>query len=148
MSEVTRQALWAGIGSVRLGARVGDISHAIESHIRSFGDRFGIVKEYTGHGIGSQMHQPPDVPNFGRPGKGPLITKGICLAIEPMVTLGSAATATLDDEWTVVTRDRSIAAHWEHTVTATSTGVWVLTAEDGGEEMLGALGVPFGPLAD
>lgn len=148
LSEVTRQSLWAGIAAVRLGARIGDVSHAIESLIRSHGDRFGIVEEYTGHGIGSQMHQPPDVPNFGRPGKGPLITKGLCLAIEPMVTLGSAATATLDDEWTVVTRDRSIAAHWEHTVTATSTGVWVLTAEDGGEEMLRTLGVPFGPLAD
>ncbi len=148
LNDVTRDALWAGIAAVRVGARIGDVSHAIENHVRSYGARFGIVREYTGHGIGSQMHQPPDVPNFGRAGRGPLITKGMCLAIEPMVTLGSPVTATLDDQWTVVTRDSSVAAHWEHTVTATHQGVWVLTAEDGGEEMLGRLGVPFGPLAD
>ena len=148
LTQVTHDALWAGIAAVRLGARIGDISHAIERHIRSFEDRFGIVAEYTGHGIGSQMHQPPDVPNYGLPGRGSLITKGLCLAIEPMVTLGSPATATLDDQWTVVTRDSSVAAHWEHTVTATHRGVWVLTAEDGGEDMLRRLGVPFGPLGD
>lgn len=148
LSAVTREALWAGIAAVAVGARVGDISHAVERSIRRHPEGYGIVAEYTGHGIGSQMHQPPDVPNLGRPGTGPLITKGICLAIEPMVTLGSAATATLEDEWTVVTRDRSTAAHWEHTVTATPRGVWVLTAEDGGEAELARLGVPFGPLAD
>lgn len=148
LSAVTREALWAGIAAVAIGARVGDISHAVERSIRRHPEGYGIVAEYTGHGIGSQMHQPPDVPNLGRPGTGPVITKGICLAIEPMVTLGSAATATLEDEWTVVTRDRSTAAHWEHTVTATPRGVWVLTAEDGGEAELARLGVPFGPLAD
>lgn len=148
LSAVTREALWAGIAAVAIGARVGDISHAVERSIRRHPEGYGIVAEYTGHGIGSQMHQPPDVPNLGRPGTGPVITKGICLAIEPMVTLGSAATATLEDEWTVVTRDRSTAAHWEHTVTATPGGVWVLTAEDGGEAELARLGVPFGPLAD
>lgn len=148
LSAVTREALWAGIAAVAVGARVGDISHAVERSIRRHPEGYGIVAEYTGHGIGSQMHQPPDVPNLGRPGTGPVITKGICLAIEPMVTLGSAATATLEDEWTVVTRDRSTAAHWEHTVTATPRGVWVLTAEDGGEAELARLGVPFGPLAD
>jgi len=148
LSAVTREALWAGIAAVAVGARVGDVSHAVERSIRRHPEGYGIVAEYTGHGIGSQMHQPPDVPNLGRPGTGPVITKGICLAIEPMVTLGSAATATLEDEWTVVTRDRSTAAHWEHTVTATPRGVWVLTAEDGGEAELARLGVPFGPLAD
>ncbi len=80
------------------------------------------MSEYTGHGIGSEMHQPPDVPNLGRPGRGELLVKGMCLAIEPMITAGSAVTATLDDEWTVVTRDGSPAAHWEHTVALTRRG--------------------------
>lgn len=148
LSEVTREALWAGIGAATLGARIGDISHAIERSIRSRPDRYGILKEYTGHGIGSAMHQPPDVPNTGRPGKGPRLVEGLVLAIEPMVTLGSSVGITLDDEWTVVTQDGSRSAHWEHTVTATRQGLWVLTAPDGGEAELAARGLPFGPLAD
>ncbi|WP_040157819.1 type I methionyl aminopeptidase [Nigerium massiliense] len=149
LSDVTRDALWAGIGAARLGGRVSDISHAVEEFIESCDDHeFGIVEEYTGHGIGSAMHQPPDVPNYGRPGRGPKIVEGLCLAVEPMITWGSAETATLDDEWTVVTRDSSDAAHWEHTITVTKRGLWVLTALDGGEEALGRLGLPFGPLAD
>jgi methionyl aminopeptidase len=148
LSETTRQAMWAGIAAARIGARVGDISHAVESSVRSRKLGYGIVGEYTGHGIGTAMHQPPDVPNLGRPGRGDLLSKGICLAVEPMLTLGSATTATLDDEWTVVTRDGSLAAHWEHTLALTPAGVWVLTAEDGGEAELAARGVKFGPLAD
>lgn len=148
LSVVTREALWAGIGAASLRGRVGDISHAIESSIRSLPDAHGILKEYTGHGIGSAMHQPPDVPNVGRPGRGPRIVEGLVLAIEPMVTLGSSIGVTLDDEWTVVTKDGSHAAHWEHTITVTRQGLWVLTAEDGGEAELTARGLPFGPLAD
>ena len=94
------------------------------------------------------MHQAPDVPNVGRPGRGPRIVEGLALAVEPMVTLGSAVGVTLDDEWTVVTKDGSRACHWEHTITVTPKGLWVLTAEDGGEAELAARGVPFGPLAD
>lgn len=149
LSDVTRESLWAGIAAAHLGGRVSDISHAVEASIEAQADHeFGIVEEYTGHGIGSAMHQPPDVPNYGRPGRGPKIVPGLCLAVEPMITWGSAETATLEDEWTVVTRDSSDAAHWEHTITVTQQGLWVLTAADGGEEMLGRLGLPFGPLAD
>lgn len=146
LCEATRTAMWDGIAAARIGGRVGDISHAVETSVRHQGVRYGIVADYTGHGIGSAMHQPPDVPNLGRPGRGELLTKGMCLAVEPMVTLGSATTAELDDEWTVVTRDGSVAAHWEHTFALTHDGVWVLTAEDGGEAELRARGVPFGPL--
>ncbi|HEY3338014.1 MAG TPA: type I methionyl aminopeptidase [Propionicimonas sp.] len=148
LSETTRTAMWAGIAAARIGARIGDISHAVESSVRASRAGYGIVSEYTGHGIGSEMHQPPDVPNLGRPGRGELLVKGMCVAIEPMITAGSAVTATLDDEWTVVTRDGSPAAHWEHTVALTPAGAWVLTAEDGGEAELAARGVKFGPLGD
>jgi methionyl aminopeptidase len=148
LSETTRTAMWAGIAAARIGARIGDIAHAVESSVKASKAGYGIVAEYTGHGIGSEMHQPPDVPNLGRPGRGELLVKGMCLAIEPMVTAGSAITATLDDEWTVVTRDGSAAAHWEHTVALTPAGAWVLTAEDGGEAELAARGVKFGPLGD
>ena len=149
LSDVTREALWAGIGAARLGGRVTDISHAIERSVAARADGpYGILAEYTGHGIGSSMHQPPDVPNRGRPGRGVKIVEGLALAIEPMVTLGSSTGVTLDDEWTVVTSDSSRAAHWEHTITVTRRGLWVLTAADGGEAELAARGLPFGPLAD
>jgi len=148
LSDVTLEGLWAGIAAMRAGGRVTDISHAVEQSIRARPHPYGVIAEYTGHGIGSAMHQQPDVPNVGRPGRGPKIVPGLCLAIEPMVTAGSPETATLDDHWTVVTRDGSDAAHWEHTVAVTRTGLWVLTAHDGGEELLGRLGLRFGPLAD
>jgi methionyl aminopeptidase len=136
-------ALWAGLAATRVGGRLSDVSAAVESLVRSRGD-LGIVEDYVGHGIGSAMHQPPNVPNYGRPGKGPRLVRGMALAVEPMVTLGSPQTRVLADDWTVVTADGSVAAHFEHTVTPTDTGVWVLTALDGGRERLAALGVPFG----
>lgn len=141
--RVTEEAMWQGIAAASLGGRVGDISHAVEVAVDSAGD-FGIVEGYTGHGIGSAMHQPPDVPNYGRPRRGPKLVKGLALAVEPMVTLGAATTRTLADDWTVVTTDGSWAAHFENTFTLTDTGTWVLTALDGGRERLGALGVPYG----
>lgn len=141
--RTTEQAMWQGIAAARLGGRVTDISHAVESHVRSQGD-YGILEDYVGHGIGSAMHQPPNVPNFGRPGRGPRLVRGLALAVEPMVTLGSHDTVVLDDDWTVVTADGSWAAHSEHTFTLTPRGAWVLTSLDGGEEMLGRLGVPYG----
>lgn len=125
--EVTQAALVAGIAAGRLGGRVGDISAAIEEYVRAAGG-FELTDGFTGHGIGSAMHQPPDVPNVGRPGRGPKIAPGLVLAIEPMVTLGTAANRTLSDEWTVVTTDGSRAAHFEHTVTWTDEGPWILTA--------------------
>ena len=148
LSEATRNAMWSGIAAARIGGRIGDISAAVERSVRSARTKYGIVGEYTGHGIGSAMHQPPDVPNLGRAGRGEQLVKGMCLAVEPMITLGSSNTAVLDDEWTVVTRDGSVAAHWEHTVALTSRGLWVLTAADGGEAELTARGAKFGPLAD
>jgi methionyl aminopeptidase len=138
----TERALWAGIAAGGVGRRVGDVSHAIERSVRAAGD-YGIADGYTGHGIGTAMHQAPDVPNVGRAGKGPRIVPGLVLAVEPMVTLGSADTRTLDDHWTVVSDDGSWAAHWEHTVTWTPDGAWVLTALDGGRARLAELGVPY-----
>lgn len=148
LSEATRQALWAGIAAVRSGGRIGDIGHAVAARLHAEPRRYGIVEEFTGHGIGQAMHMAPDVPNTGRRGRGAELTPGITLAIEPMVTLGSGRVAELEDEWTIVTRDGSTAAHWEHTVAITDHGLWVLTAGDGGEAELTARGVPFGPLAD
>jgi methionyl aminopeptidase len=143
LMRVTEQAMWHGIGAARLGGRVTDISHAVESYVRSQGD-LGIVEDYVGHGIGSAMHQPPNVPNYGRPGRGPRLVQGLALAVEPMVVAGDQANHTLEDDWTVMTDDGSWAAHFEHSFTLTERGVWVLTALDGGEAGLAELGVPFG----
>ena len=141
--RVTEESLWRGLAAARVGGRVSDISHAVETWVESQG-AYGITDGYTGHGIGSQMHMDPDVPNRGRPGRGPRLREGMALAVEPMVTLGSKHTDLLEDEWTVATVDGSYAAHFEHTFTVTPAGTWVLTAVDGGEERLAALGVPFG----
>jgi methionyl aminopeptidase len=144
LMRVTEEALWAGIAAARLSGRVGDISRAVESTIRTHGD-YGILEDYVGHGIGSRMHMPPNVPNVVRRGeRGPKLVTGLALAVEPMVTLGTQDTEVLDDDWTVVTADGSLAAHFEHTFTLTPQGAWVLTALDGGAERLAALGVPFG----
>jgi methionyl aminopeptidase len=143
LMRVTEEAMWRGFAAADLGGRVTDISHAVETYVRSQGD-FGIVEEYVGHGIGSAMHQPPNVPNYGRPGKGPRLVQGLALAVEPMVVLGSPDTHVLEDDWTVKTDDGSLAAHFEHTFTLTPAGAWILTAPDGGEAKLTELGVPFG----
>jgi methionyl aminopeptidase len=143
LMRVTEESLWRGIAAARLGGRLTDISHAIEQYVRGQGD-YGILEEYVGHGIGSAMHQPPNVPNHGRPGRGPKLVRGLALAVEPMVVLGDPATTLLDDEWTVATLDGSAAAHFEHTFTLTPDGAWVLTALDGGRAKLAELGVPYG----
>lgn len=149
LSAATEGAMWAGIAAAHLDGRIGDVGAAVEAYAESAaGGPYGVVREYVGHGIGTAMHQPPDVPNYGRAGKGPRITSGLAFCIEPMLTLGDPENAVLDDDWTVVTLDGRPAAHWEHMITCTQKGVWVMTAPDGGEEMLGRLGVPFGPLAD
>lgn len=141
--RVTEEAMWRGIAAARLGGRVTDISHAVEAYIRSQGG-YGILEDYVGHGIGSEMHQPPNVPNYGKPGRGPRLVRGLALAVEPMVVLGSPDTRVLADDWTVVTEDGRWAAHAENTFTLTENGAWVLTALDGGEAKLTELGVPFG----
>ena len=118
--RVTEGSLWAGISAARLGGRVTDISHAVESYVRSqahpTGGDFGILEDFTGHGIGTAMHQPPNVPNYGRPGRGPKLERGLALAVEPMVTLGSKYAEVGDDGWTVVTEDGSWSAHFEHSL--------------------------------
>jgi len=124
-------ALWHGLAHAEPGRRLTDISNAVEQAARRAG-RYGIIEEYTGHGIGTQMHMEPSVPNYGRAGRGPILLPGMALAVEPMLVLGSPATAVLADDWTVVTVDGSWAAHFEHTVAITDDGPIVLTAEDGG----------------
>jgi methionyl aminopeptidase len=131
-------ALWHGLAQAVPGRRLTDISHAVEQAARGAG-RYGIIREYTGHGIGTQMHMDPPVPNFGRAGRGPVLVPGMALAIEPMLVLGSPETAVLPDEWTVVTVDGSWAAHFEHTVAVTPDGPVVLTADDGGAAGFAAL---------
>jgi methionyl aminopeptidase len=148
LMEVTEGAMWAGFAAARLGGRVTDISHAVESHVRAqqhpSGGSYGILEDYTGHGIGTAMHQPPNVPNYGRAGRGAKLERGLALAVEPMITLGSKHTLVAEDDWTIVTADGSWAAHFEHTFTLTPEGPWILTALDGGEAKLAELGVPFG----
>jgi methionyl aminopeptidase len=146
LSDVTRLSLAAGLARVRPDVSVGDISAAVQSYIRAAPARYGIVAEYTGHGIGTRMHMNPDVPNLGRPGRGQKLPVGAAVAVEPMVTLGNPGTDVLDDGWTVVTRNGKVACHWEHTVAVTPGGCWVLTAEDGGEAILTAAGGRYAPL--
>ena len=135
LMRVCEEAMWRGFAAARLGGRLSDISSAIEAYVRSQGP-YGVVEEYVGHGIGTEMHQDPQVPNVGRPGRGPRLQKGLALAVEPMVNLGSRHTRVLEDGWTVVTRDGSASAHFEHTFTLTDDGPWVLTAADGGRARL------------
>jgi methionyl aminopeptidase len=140
LSETCEASMWDGVAAAQAGARLSDISHAVETSVRNAG-RYGIVAGYGGHGIGSEMHMAPHILNYGRPGKGPRLTAGMALAIEPMITLGSRATHELDDGWTVTTVDGSWAAHWEHTVAIMDDGPWVLTAVDGGRAELARRGV-------
>ena len=143
LMRVTEESMWRGFAAARLGGHVGDISAGVEQHVRQVSS-FDIVPDYTGHGIGSAMHQPPTVPNLGRAGRGTRLVEGLALAVEPMVVVGEPWTHTAKDQWTVRTDDGSLAAHFEHTFTLTRRGTWVLTALDGGEAKLAELGVPFG----
>jgi methionyl aminopeptidase len=128
--DVTRQSLERGIVECRPGRRLSDVSHAIQSHIEQHG--FSVVRAFVGHGIGRALHEEPQVPNFGDPGRGPQLKPGMVLAIEPMVTMGSWEVRILDDGWTAVTRDGSLAAHFEHTIAVTDSGPEVLTSKSGG----------------
>jgi len=127
--DVTRESLEQAIVECRPGRRLSDVSHAVQRHVEAHG--FGIVRTFVGHGIGRALHEEPQVPNFGQPGRGPQLKAGMVLAIEPMVTLGGHDVKILDDGWTAVTKDGSLAAHFEHTVAVTETGPEVLTSRTG-----------------
>jgi methionyl aminopeptidase len=124
--DVTRESLWQGIRAARAGERLGVISNAIGSYIESQGP-YGVVRQYVGHGVGRKMHEEPNVPNYGPADRGPILKKGMVLALEPMVTIGDYATKVKDDNWTVVTADGSLCAHWEHTIAITDGDAEVLT---------------------
>jgi methionyl aminopeptidase len=127
--RVTEEALEAGIAQIRPGGRLSDISHAVQQVAEGAG--FSVVREYVGHGIGRAMHEDPQIPNYGPPGRGPELRPGLVLAVEPMVNLGGWETIALDDGWTVVTADGSLSAHFEHTIAVTDEGHEVLTARTG-----------------
>jgi methionyl aminopeptidase len=132
--EVCEESLWRGLAAGKAGGRLSDIGHAVETYVRGQGD-YGIVEEYVGHGIGTAMHMDPAVPNYGLPGRGPVLVPGMCFAVEPMINLGTAETVLLEDDWTVITADGRRSAHFEHTFAVTEDGPWVLTALDGGERL-------------
>jgi methionyl aminopeptidase len=125
LMEITEQALGVGVRAMRPGNRTGDVSAAIQRFVESNG--YSVVREYTGHGVGRAMHEQPQVPNYGTPGRGPKLRPGMTIALEPMVSQGDSATRVLDDQWTVVTRDGKLCAHFEHTVAVTKDGPMVLT---------------------
>lgn len=148
--DATEDSMWAGIAALAVGESLYAVGAAVEDSLVEAGERsgreYGIVEDYVGHGIGTAMHMDPQVPNYRVRDKGPTVRSGLTVAIEPMVTLGSADTRVLQDDWTVVTTDGSRAAHWENSVAVTDDGIWVLTALDGGQQRLEAAGVPFAPL--
>ncbi|HEX8973121.1 type I methionyl aminopeptidase [Oryzihumus sp.] len=148
--EATEASMWAGIAALKVGSPLYAVGAAVEDAVTKAaagdGVTYGIVEDYVGHGIGTEMHQDPQVPNYRVRDKGPTVRSGLTVAIEPMVTLGSADTAVLEDDWTVVTSDGSRAAHWENSVAVTDEGLWVLTELDGGKARLEALGAAYAPL--
>ncbi|WP_425955027.1 type I methionyl aminopeptidase [Xylanimonas sp. McL0601] len=143
--RATEAALWAGIAALAQRGRLNDVGRAVEAALEvaaaATGEALGVVEEYVGHGIGTAMHQPPDVLNYATRTRGIPLRTGMCLAVEPMVSRGSGATRELGDGWTVVTTDGSRAAHWEHSVAILADGISVLTAPDAGAERLAVLGV-------
>jgi methionyl aminopeptidase len=154
LSRVTEQSMWAGLAAMRKGGRLVDVSRAVEGYVRRqprpASGKYGIIEDYGGHGIGSQMHMDPHLLNYvdrrrliGR--HNPKLVPGMCLAIEPMVSLGTAKTHVLSDDWTVLTDDGSWSSHWEHSIALTEQGPLVLTARDGGKAKLAELGVTTAP---
>jgi len=152
LSRATEDSLYAGIAALRVGERLYAVGEAVEACIEAAaaanGQTYGIVEDYVGHTIGTEMHQDPQIFNYAVRTRGPMVRSGYTGAIEPMITLGSAESDVLADGWTVVTSDGSRAAHWEHTVAVRDEGLWVLTAIDGGAARLAALGAAFAPLSD
>ncbi len=156
LMDDTEASLWAGISALVPGERLFAVGDAVEESVLASQQRrndggqsvqYGIVEDFTGHGIGTSMHMDPHIPNYAVEGKGPTVPVGATVAIEPMVTLGTIETKTLDDDWTVISADGCRAAHWEHTVAVTEHGLWVLTSLDGGQAELEAVGATYGPLA-
>jgi len=142
--EQTRRALWAGIAALATAKRLDEVSGAIED-VADAAQLYPLLG-YVGHGIGTQMHQAPDVANYRTRGRHPKVKPGMCLAIEPMLVIGTGESTVLDDDWTVVSADGSRAAHWEHSIAVHEDGVWVLTAHDGGASELAAFGIqPVAP---
>jgi methionyl aminopeptidase len=125
LMKVTRESLHAGIEACRPGQRVGDIGHAVQTHAEAHG--YSVVREFVGHGIGTSLHEEPQVPNYGPPGRRERLVPGMCLAIEPMVNVGGPEVEVLADGWTAITRDRSLSAHFELSVAVTSFGPWILS---------------------
>lgn len=123
--DETRESLYKAIAAAVSGARIGDVSWAVQSHVEQFG--YGVVTAYVGHGIGRKMHESPEVPNFGKPGRGPRLTAGMTIAIEPMINLKGADVTVADDGWTVFTASGSLSAHFEHTIAITDNGPVILT---------------------
>lgn len=130
LMEHTKESLFKGLEQVKPGNRIGDISHAIEKHAKKY--NLGVVRELVGHGVGTSVHEEPDVPNYGEPNRGPVLKEGMVLAIEPMLTLGRRDICILDDEWTIETIDNSPAAHYEHTIVVTKDGYEILTGGKNG----------------
>ncbi|MCB1959886.1 MAG: type I methionyl aminopeptidase [Rhodocyclaceae bacterium] len=129
LCQITYECMWLGIATVKPGARLGDIGAAIQSHAE--GNGFSVVREFCGHGIGRKFHEDPQVLHYGRPGSGMVLQAGMTFTIEPMINAGKAAISELPDGWTIVTKDRSLSAQWEHTIVVTETGVEVLTQSAG-----------------
>ncbi len=127
--RVTEESLYKGIEQARVGRRISDIGHAVQQHVEAHG--FSVVREFVGHGIGTAMHEEPQIPNYGEPGRGPRLAEGMVLAIEPMINAGKPAVKILKDGWTTVTRDGSLSAHFEHTVCVTAAGPAILTTANG-----------------
>ena len=147
--EATEESMWRGIAALRAGEPLGRVGEAVDDFVTGeCGGRFGLVEEYTGHGIGTAMHQPPEVLNYRAQGRSPKVRPGLCVAVEPMLTAGSPRSRVLEDEWTVVTVDGRRAAHAEHSVAVLEDGLFVLTAADGGRDRLGAMGVAVSRLLD
>jgi methionyl aminopeptidase len=139
----TEESLWRGIAALRVGEPLGRVGEAVDDFVTGECDgRYGLVEEYTGHGIGTAMHQPPEVLNYRAQGRTPRVRAGLCVAVEPMLTAGSPRSRVLEDGWTVVTIDGSRAAHAEHSVAVLDDGLFVLTAIDGGRSRLERAGVP------
>ena len=125
LMEVCEQSLYVGLEQVKPGNRVSDISHAVQTYLESHG--CSTPRDYTGHGIGTEVHEDPSIPNWGEPGRGPKLRKGMCIAVEPMAHLGKAEVKVMSDDWTVKTADHSLAAHYEHTVAITDDGYEIMT---------------------
>ena len=148
--DATEASLYAGITAMQVGGRLFAVGDAVEASIEAAAERdgrvYGVIDEYVGHGIGTEMHMDPQIPNYAVRETGPKLVDGFTGAIEPMVTLGGIDTKVLGDDWTVVTLDGTRAAHWEHSVAVRQDGLWILTAVDGGKAALEAAGAAYAPL--